>query len=149
VGRRCPKQVTVEESVSDRHQTLIEIESNSKNYNAENSKVEKRERREQSKQGKSFEVGYDELVVAVGCYSNTFGTKGVKKNGFFMKDILGARKIRKRVLECFEIASLPTTSEKLRRQLMRFAIVGGGPTGMEFAAELSDLIKTCQSYTRN
>ena len=134
------KQVTVEESVSDSHKTLTKIESSSKDYSAENSKTEKGEKREPNQPGKRFEVGYDKLVVAVGCYSNTFGTKGVKENGFFMKDILDARKIRKRVLECFEIASLPTTSGKLRRQLMRFAIVGGGPTGMEFAAELSDLI---------
>ncbi len=134
------KKVTVEESVADRHKTITEIESNSKDYSVGASKMEKREKREHSKQGKRFEIGYDKLVVAVGCYSNTFGTKGVKENGFFMKDILGARKIRKRVLECFEIASLPTTSEKVRQQLMRFAIVGGGPTGMEFAAELSDLV---------
>ena len=131
------KKVTVEESVADRHKTLTEIESYSKDHRAENSKMENKE---QSTKGKRFEIGYDKLVVAVGCYSNTFGTKGVKENGFFMKDILGARKIRKRVLECFEIASLPTTSEKLKQQLMRFAIVGGGPTGMEFAAELSDLV---------
>jgi NADH dehydrogenase FAD-containing subunit len=135
------KRVTVEENVADMHKTMTEIESNNKDYSAEYSKAKKRDKREQSKQGRKFEVGYDKLVVAVGCYSNTFGTKGVKENAFFMKDILGARKVRKRVLECFEIASLPTTSERLREQLMRFAIVGGGPTGMEFAAELHDLIK--------
>ena len=92
------------------------------------------------KEGKRWEIPYDKLVVTVGCYSQTFGTKGVKENAFFMKDIGDARRIRKRVLECFEIASLPTTSEKLREQLLRFAVVGGGPTGMEFAAELSDLV---------
>lgn len=134
------KKVTVEENVADRYKTMTEIESNNKDYSAEDPNVIKMAKREQRKQGRRFEVGYDKLVVAVGCYSNTFGTKGVKENAFFMKDILGARKIRKRVLECFEIASLPTTSEKLREQLMRFAIVGGGPTGMEFAAELNDLI---------
>ena len=39
-----------------------------------------------------------------------------------------------------KIAALPTTSDKLRSQLLNFAVVGGGPTGMEFAAELSDLV---------
>ena len=134
------RMVTVEESVADRHKTLTEIESHNKDNSTENSKMKNRDQKCESKKGKTFEVEYDKLVVAVGCYSNTFGTKGVKENGFFMKDILGARKIRKRVLECFEIASLPTTSEKLKQQLMRFAIVGGGPTGMEFAAELNDLV---------
>ena len=134
------KLVTVEESVADRYKTMKEIESHSKDDAAEVSKGHNAAQIEPGTKGKRFEIGYDKLVVAVGCYSNTFGTKGVKEHGFFMKDILGARKIRKRVLECFEIASLPTTSEELKRHLMRFAIVGGGPTGMEFAAELNDLI---------
>lgn len=93
------------------------------------------------KEGKRIDIAYDKLVVTVGCYSQTFGTKGVKENAFFMKDVGDARRIRKRVLDCFEIANLPTTSDKLREQLLRFAVVGGGPTGMEFAAELSDLIR--------
>ena len=47
-----------------------------------------------------FDVHYDKLVIAVGCYSQTFGTKGVKENAFFLKDVADARKIRTRVLEC-------------------------------------------------
>jgi NADH dehydrogenase FAD-containing subunit len=50
--------------------------------------------------GKTFELGYDKLVVAVGCYSQTFGTKGVSENAFFLKDIGDSRKIRKRILDC-------------------------------------------------
>jgi NADH dehydrogenase FAD-containing subunit len=48
----------------------------------------------------TFELGYDKLVVAVGCYSQTFGTKGVSENAFFLKDIGDSRKIRKRILDC-------------------------------------------------
>lgn len=40
----------------------------------------------------------------------------------------------------FETASLPTTSEEMKKQLLNFAVVGGGPTGIEFSAELHDLI---------
>lgn len=40
-----------------------------------------------------------------------------------------------------ELASLPTTSEKERKRLLSFVICGGGPTGVEFAAELFDLLK--------
>ncbi|KAK6332930.1 hypothetical protein TWF718_010758 [Orbilia javanica] len=86
-----------------------------------------------------FDIKYDKLIVAVGCYSQTFGTKGVRENALFLKDVGDARKIRSRILECFETASLPTTSEYLRKNLLNFAIVGGGPTGVEFAAELFDL----------
>jgi NADH dehydrogenase FAD-containing subunit len=40
------------------------------------------------------------LVVAVGCYSQTFGTPGVRENALFLKDVGDARRIRKRILDC-------------------------------------------------
>lgn len=129
--------VTVEESVADPQQGKAMAEDRREDHSTGEVESEKKGLR---REGKRWEVSYDKLVVTVGCYSQTFGTKGVKENAFFMKDVGDARRIRKRVLECFEIASLPTTSDKLREQLLRFAIVGGGPTGMEFAAELSDLV---------
>jgi len=52
------------------------------------------------RKGKIFEIGYDKLVVAVGCYSQTFDIKGVKENALFLKDVGDARKIRKRILDC-------------------------------------------------
>ncbi|KAH8816431.1 pyridine nucleotide-disulfide oxidoreductase-like protein [Xylogone sp. PMI_703] len=91
------------------------------------------------RRGEIFDLKYDKLVIAVGCYSQTFGTKGVKENAYFLKDVGDARKIRKRILECFETAALPTTSVELQKKLLNFAIVGGGPTGVEFSAELFDL----------
>ena len=132
------KTVTVEESVVDQRQGKAQTDTDPYRHSSlTDMKLEKFGKR---REGKRFEISYDKLVVAVGCYSQTFGTNGVKENAYFMKDVGDARRIRRRVLECFEIASLPTTSEKLREHLLRFAIVGGGPTGMEFAAELSDLI---------
>jgi NADH dehydrogenase len=50
--------------------------------------------------GRRFDLEYDKLVVAVGCYSQTFGTPGVKENALFLKDVGDARKIRKRILDC-------------------------------------------------
>ena len=132
------KIVTVEESVVDQRQGKAMTDADPYRHSSlTDMKMEKFGKRQE---GKRFDIGYDKLVVAVGCYSQTFGTRGVKENAYFMKDIGDARRIRKRVLECFEVASLPTTSDKLREQLLRFAIIGGGPTGMEFAAELSDLV---------
>lgn len=130
------KTVTVKESVIDRRQASAAV-SDSPDENIVG--AESGEKND-TKGGKTCEVSYDKLVISVGCYSQAFGVKGVKENAFFMKDIGDARKVRKRILECFEIASLPTTDESIRQQLMRFAVVGGGPTGMEFAAELCDLI---------
>lgn len=42
----------------------------------------------------------------------------------------------------FEEASQPTLSDIDRRNLLNFCIIGAGPTGVEFAAELHDLLKT-------
>ncbi|KOS17516.1 putative NADH dehydrogenase [Escovopsis weberi] len=90
--------------------------------------------------GPEFEVEYDKLVIAVGCYSQTFGIEGVKEHACFLRDIGDARTIRLRVLEAFERAALPPTDEAERRALLHFVVVGGGPTGIEFAAELHDLV---------
>ncbi|KAI1317629.1 pyridine nucleotide-disulfide oxidoreductase-domain-containing protein [Xylariaceae sp. FL0255] len=90
--------------------------------------------------GMQFDVPYDKLIIAVGAYSQTFGIPGVKEHANFLRDVSDARKIRMKVLQCFEKATLPTTTDDERRKLLHFAIVGGGPTGIEFAAELHDLV---------
>ncbi|KAL5520757.1 hypothetical protein ACEPAF_2760 [Sanghuangporus sanghuang] len=91
---------------------------------------------------KEFAINYDKLVIAVGCYAQTFGIPGVKEFGYFLKDVRDARAIRSRILECFDEAAQPTLSDIDRRNLLNFCIVGAGPTGVEFAAELHDLIKS-------
>lgn len=89
---------------------------------------------------KAFSVKYDKLVIAVGAHTQTFNIPGVREHAYFLKETKDAIKIRKRILGCFEEASLPSTSEERRRQLLHFCVVGGGPTGVEFSAELHDLI---------
>lgn len=42
--------------------------------------------------------------------------------------------------DCLERASLPIWNDDQRRELLRFVVVGGGPTGCEFAGELSDFV---------
>lgn len=91
-------------------------------------------------QGETFDVPYDKLVIAVGAVSKTFQTPGVRQNAMFFRDIGDARRVKRRVRECFELAVLPTTSPEMRRHLLHFAIVGAGPTGTELAANLRDYI---------
>ncbi|KAF9435924.1 hypothetical protein BGZ76_005220 [Entomortierella beljakovae] len=90
-------------------------------------------------EGRRFYVPYDKLVIAVGSESMTHGVQGLEHCNF-LKSITDARDIRKRLMENFEKASLPTTSDEERRQLLSFVVCGGGPTGVEFAAELYDLL---------
>ncbi|KAM5529348.1 hypothetical protein FOXYSP1_17192 [Fusarium oxysporum f. sp. phaseoli] len=92
------------------------------------------------RKGEMITVPYDKLILAVGAYSQTFGIPGVREHANFLRDIGDARSIRLRVLQCFERAELPSTADEQRRKLLHFAVVGGGPTGIEFAAELHDLI---------
>lgn len=87
-----------------------------------------------------FSIPYDRLAIAVGAKSNTFGIPGVGEHAFFLKEIEDARRIRHRILDNFERAKWPGIDEKQQREILHFSIVGGGPTGIEFAAELNDLI---------
>ncbi|CAI0550054.1 unnamed protein product [Linum tenue] len=87
-----------------------------------------------------FSLEYDYLVVAVGAQVNTFNTPGVKENCHFLKDLEDAQRLRRTVIDCFEKAVLPDLTEEERRTNLHFVIVGGGPTGVEFAAELHDFL---------
>lgn len=89
--------------------------------------------------GENFYVPYDKLVIAVGATSMTHGVEGLE-NTCQLKTINDAIKIRRVVLENLEKASLPTTSCEERKRLLSFVVCGGGPTGVEFAAELFDIL---------
>ncbi|XP_031249267.1 external alternative NAD(P)H-ubiquinone oxidoreductase B1, mitochondrial-like isoform X1 [Pistacia vera] len=88
-----------------------------------------------------FSLEYDYLVISVGAQVNTFGTPGVMENCHFLKELEDALKIRRTVSDCFEKAVLPGLSEEERKTNLHFVVVGGGPTGVEFAAELHDYIQ--------
>ncbi len=89
----------------------------------------------------TFEVRYDLLVIAVGAISDTFNIPGVAEHALFLKDLQDARILRRRIITCFERANLPPATEEERRRLLHFVVCGGGPTGVEFAAELHDLLR--------
>ncbi|KAL1838320.1 hypothetical protein VTJ49DRAFT_2810 [Mycothermus thermophilus] len=86
-----------------------------------------------------FYVPYDKLVIAVGSVTNPHGVKGLEHCSV-LKDINDARDIRNKVIHNLELACLPTTTDHERRRLLSFVVCGGGPTGVEFAAELFDLL---------
>mmetsp|Transcript_22742 Transcript_22742/g.70657 ORF Transcript_22742/g.70657 Transcript_22742/m.70657 type:complete len:515 (+) Transcript_22742:344-1888(+) len=89
----------------------------------------------------TFDIRYDLLVVAVGEMPASFGVPGVMDNCFFMKEIADSVALRKRVQEVFELAALPGTSVEEARDILHFVVVGGGPTGVEFAGTLADFLK--------
>ena len=86
-------------------------------------------------------MDYDILVVAVGATSNTFNTPGVEENCHFLKEVEDAQKIRNVVIDLVETASIPGQSKDEIQRLLHFVVVGGGPTGVEFAAEVRDFVR--------
>lgn len=97
-------------------------------------------------EGAKFDVSYDKLILTPGSETNTFSTPGVLEHCYTMKSVADANKLRERILDCFELASLPTFSEAQKRDIMHFVIIGAGPTGVELAAEIDELV--CQHLHR-
>jgi NADH dehydrogenase len=84
-------------------------------------------------------IAYDYLVLAVGGQTNFFGLRGVEENGFQLKSIEDATATRNHLLRMFERASREADPE-IRKDLLTFVVVGGGPTGVETAGALAELI---------
>ena len=74
------------------------------------------------------EVPYDYLILAAGATTNFFGMKTVEEHAYGMKTIQEALHIRKQ------------TDPTLRKKMLTFVVVGGGPTGIEKAGAISELI---------
>ncbi len=85
-------------------------------------------------------VAYDHLIIAVGGETNYFGLASLEQHGYGLKDVPEAIRIRNHVLRQFEQAMLEPTAER-RRAKLTFVVVGGGPTGVEMAGALSELIR--------
>ncbi|KAI5297450.1 NADH:ubiquinone oxidoreductase [Ascosphaera atra] len=109
------------------------------------------------------QVPFDMLVVGVGAENATFGgcpslifsslqhdpadhiltfppagIKGVKEHSCFLKEVGDAQRIRKRIMDCVETAMFKDQSPEEIKRLLHMVVVGGGPTGVEFAGELQD-----------
>ena len=85
-------------------------------------------------------IAYDFLVLSHGSETNFFGLDSMMKHGLGLKDVPDAVRIRNHVLTCFEHAMLERDPE-IRRAKLTFVVVGGGPTGVEMAGALSELIR--------
>ena len=80
----------------------------------------------------------DVLVLAAGSQPNFFRTKGAEEHAFPLYSLDDAVELRSRILGVFEAAD--NDPALLDQGALNFVIVGGGPTGVELAGALSDLI---------
>jgi NADH:ubiquinone reductase (non-electrogenic) len=89
----------------------------------------------------STEVPFDMLVVGVGAENATFGIPGVRENALFLKEVSDAQSIRRRIMDCCETATFKDQDPEEIKRLLHMVVVGGGPTGVEFAGELQDFFR--------
>lgn len=86
------------------------------------------------------DLSYDYLILAPGGRTNYFGLESLARNALGLKGLADAVAVRNHVLSCFEQAVLERDPER-RRALLTFLVVGGGPTGVEMAGALAELIR--------
>ena len=85
-------------------------------------------------------VAYDYLVLASGAQSDYFGNASIARHSYGLKELDEGLAVRNRILSQFEAARWSDDPAR-RRMLLTFAIVGGGPTGVEMAGAISELIR--------
>ena len=85
------------------------------------------------------DISYDYLIVALGSTTRYFGMKDIEEHSFPMKTLSESATIRDHIMRCIESAAHETDEEK-RQALLTFIVVGGGPTGVEEAGAIAELL---------
>src|SRR3990170_885746 len=88
----------------------------------------------------SGELGYDFLILAAGARHSYFGHDAWEPHAPGLKTIEDALEIRRRALIAFEQAERSEDAEA-RRQWLTFAVIGGGPTGVEMAGAFAEIAR--------
>ncbi len=89
---------------------------------------------------------YDSLILATGATHSYFGNDAFAAEAPGLKSIDDALEIRGRIFEAFELADQARDEDERRRHLT-FVVIGGGPTGIEMAGQISELSR--KSLRRN
>ena len=90
------------------------------------------------------QLGYDILVIAVGSQTNDFGTPGAAEHTIKLDSPQAARRFNDKLINtCIRAQTLPPANGSGR---LTVAIVGGGATGVELAAELHASARALSNY---
>jgi NADH dehydrogenase len=84
-------------------------------------------------------IPYDYLIIAAGSSNNYFKHPEIAESSYGINDVGEAVALRNHLLHRFEQAAWQASAAE-RRRLLTFVIVGGGPTGVEFAGSLAELV---------
>ena len=85
------------------------------------------------------DLPYDVCVLATGSMNNYFGNQDVARSTIGLKHLEEALRLRNHVLSCLERASHEPDASA-RRAWLTFVVAGGGPTGVEYAGALGELL---------
>lgn len=100
--------------------------------------VDRRARRVVTENGRS--IPFDYLVVATGARHSYFGRDDWAVAAPGIKTVDDATRVRAKILKALEEAELED-DEAIRKALLTFVIVGGGPTGVEMAGAIAELVR--------
>ena len=89
-----------------------------------------------TKNGETYSGDY--LVLAAGSRPNFFGTPGAEEHSFPLYSVMDANRLRTRLFEVFEDADREPS--RIEQGALNIVIVGAGPTGVETAGALADLV---------
>ncbi|KAG7730872.1 hypothetical protein KL933_000667 [Ogataea haglerorum] len=136
IARQTPGEVTYYEAAAtdvDPVNQTVKIVHKNMNYSHGEAFVNKDDPIEKT-------LSYDYLVYAVGAKVNTFGIPGIPEYASFLKEAQDATAVRQKLFNAIEASRLLPEDSEERKRLLTFVVCGGGPTGVELAAEVKDYI---------
>jgi NADH dehydrogenase len=98
--------------------------------------------------GITVTLAYDQLVLALGSATSTFGIPGVAENVWTLKTLDDADALRNHLVWLLELADT-IRDERRRRELLTVVVVGGGFTGVETAGEIFELFRSVLRFYRS
>ena len=99
-------------------------------------------------EGHRHQLGFDQLLLAVGGVTNYFGLPGVAEHALPVKNLTDAIRVRNHALDMLEQAELEE-DDALRKRLLTFVVAGAGFAGVETAAELDLFVRRAAKQYRN
>jgi NADH dehydrogenase len=88
--------------------------------------------------GPELTLPYDSLIVVAGATGSYFGHDEFSRFAPGMKTVDDALELRARIFGAFEMAELAEDPAE-QRTWLTFAVIGGGPTGVEMAGQIAEL----------
>jgi NADH dehydrogenase len=96
----------------------------------------------------SFDLSYDQLVLALGSITNFYRTPGIEEHALTMKTLGDAIVLRNRVIEALDVAdNHPDVTE--RKRMLTVLVTGGGFAGVETVGAVNDLLREAMKFYRN